>query len=348
MTNGERSVGAAGPVPLVRVERGGAVESRHLGWWVVVEPSGRVVAQGGDPATPVFARSASKPLQALALLTSGAADAHAVSDEELALACASHSAQQRHVDLVLGWLRRLGLDGDALGCGPQPRAWVPAGTETAVHNNCSGKHTGFLTLALHLGQPVADYLDPDGPAQAAVRAHVADATGVADAELTTAVDGCSAPTFRLPLRALATGIARLVDPPAATGVTTRAASRRIVGAMTSHPELVGGTNGRLCTEIMRAGGGRLVAKTGAEGMFVVADRRSGRAVAVKVADGAHRGHEVFLLALLDALGWLGEREQAALERWADGTVRNWAGRVTGRRAIEPGALDALSPGAGTR
>jgi L-asparaginase II len=214
-----------------------------------------------------------------------------------------------------------------------------------VHNNCSGKHAGVLTLALHLGQPTVGYLDPAGPAQTAVRAHLVAGTGVADRELIAAVDGCSAPTFRLPLRALATGIARHVAPPQGTDGATAAAARRIVGAMVAHPELVGGTNGRLCTEIMRAGRGRLVAKTGAEGMFVVADRRSGRAAAVKVADGAHRGHEVFLLALLDALGWLDDSDADPLHPWTDGAIRNWAGRVTGRRAIEPGALDAVPPDA---
>ncbi|MDY7106506.1 MAG: asparaginase [Actinomycetota bacterium] len=333
------NTGLDAPVPLVRIERGGEVESRHSGWWVIVEPTGEVVAGGGDPATPVFARSASKPLQALAMLTSGAADAHDVTDEEVALACASHSGQERHVALVETWLRRLGLTGADLRCGPQPRPWVRAGSETAVHNNCSGKHAGFLTLSLHLDQAPADYLDPVGAGQRAVRAHLAHATGTPDGDLVVAVDGCSAPTYRLPLRALATGLARLVAPP--EGGPDAAASRRVVGAMTAHPELVGGTNGRLCTEIMRAAGGRLVAKTGAEGVFVVAHRRDGRALAVKVADGAHRGHEVFLVALLDALGWLDGDGAAAVEDWRAGTIRNWAGLVTGRRVMEPGALDAV-------
>ncbi|RMH86204.1 MAG: asparaginase [Actinomyces sp.] len=298
---------ATGPAtsPLrVEVTRGVFVESGHLVTWVLTDTDGAVLAAAGDPDTLVPPRSAMKSLQAFALVAEGAADAHGVADHELALACASHSGEDGHVEAVGAWLERLGLGPDDLGCGP---AWpldadaarrlaARGGGPTRVHHNCSGKHAGFLTLARHLGVSPRGYLDPDHPVQQRVLATVADLTGAAVDRGPVAVDGCGAPVVALPLRALARGVARL----AAAGPDEP--GRRLVDAMVAHPWYVAGT-GRLDTRLLVALDGAGFTKVGAEGNMV-AGLDDGTALALKVHDGAGRAAGVALVHLLVALGRL--------------------------------------------
>ena len=330
----------ANPV-LVEVTRGGAVESRHRGAVAVADPSGRLVATWGDPTTSVFPRSALKPVQALPLAESGALAAWGLGNAELALATASHTGRPGHTDRVAAWLARLGLSAADLECGAHPptdpataRALAVAGqAPSPLHNNCSGKHAGFLTLARTLGAPTAGYVHPDHPVQRRVTAAIAALTGCDPAAAPCGVDGCGIPVFGLPLAGLATAMARLAAP---DGLETgrRLAARQVVAAMQAHPELVAGP-GRMGTEIMRRAPG-LVLKGGAEGVFAAILPEAGLGVAVKIDDGAGRAAEVAMLAVLVRLGRLPADGRPDLAAWLRPPVLNVAGRPTGEiRAVLP-------------
>jgi L-asparaginase II len=325
---------------LVRLRRGGAVESQHRGAWCLVDGAGRVLEGQGGFERPVFARSSVKSLQALPLVESGAAERFGFEPADLALAIASHDGEPLHARRVAARLAALGLGPEALRCGPQApgneqaRAALRARGEapSALHNNCSGKHAGFLALALYLGDPPERYLDPDSRTQREVRAALLEVTGLAPEALGTAIDGCSAPTFRLPLQALATGFARITSPERLPE-RHRAAARRLLDAAAAFPELVGGTRGRLCTEILRASGGRLFPKLGGEAVYAVGLAGGDRALAVKIDDGALRALHPLVVHLLEALGFAEADELAALEPFRERVLRNWAGLEVGRTEV---------------
>jgi L-asparaginase II len=307
---------AAGAVPLVEVTRGPFVECVHAGHAVVADESG-IVAAWGDPAAVILPRSSCKMFQALPLVESGAADAAGLGEEALALACASHSGGAAHVERVGRWLAALGLDEADLRCGTQvpddrsERARLRAlGRQPGqVHNNCSGKHAGFLTLAAHLGAG-PEYVAVDHPVQRAVRAAFEEMTGETSAGW--AIDGCSAPNFGCTLAGLARAAARMARP-AGLGRARGAAAERLVAAMMAHPLLVAG-EGRACTELMAAARGRAAIKTGAEGVFLAILPDRGLGVALKVADGATRASEAAVTALLVRLGLLEAEHPAVLRR----------------------------------
>ncbi len=333
---------ASGPNPApvaILVLRGERVESRHRVSYVVADAAGRRRHGAGDLDRPIFPRSAVKPLQALVLLESGAAERFAVSPAELALACASHGGEAMHVEAIRRWLARLGLEPASLECGAHPPLHGPSAERLVVagrppepvHNNCSGKHTAMLATARHLDAPLAGYTRPDHPVQRRVAAALAEMAGI-DALPAPALDGCGLPTYPLTLGQLATALARLADPaglPPARG----AACREICAAMTAHPKLVAGS-GRACTAIMTVAP-EVVVKTGAEGVYGAALPSLGLGLALKVEDGGSRAAPVALLALLEALGVLSPEQRAALDEVARPVLRNHAGRIVGR--IEPAA-----------
>lgn len=322
---------------LTRVWRGAHVESQHRGAWVVVDAAGRVVEGVGAVASPVFARSAIKSLQALPLVETGAAERFGYGDDELALALASHDGEPIHTERVERLLARMGLSPEALQCGPQAPGSAATRAEmtragarpTALHNNCSGKHAGFLALTLHLGVDPARYLDPEAEPQQRVRDAVESICGMASADVDTATDGCSAPTFRIPLQRLATGIARIANPEGLPA-GRRAAAERMQRAVAAHPDLIAGTRQRICTDLVRASGGRLFAKIGGEAVYLIGAVGRDRGLAIKVDDGSYRGFHALIVELCARLGWLGAAEVEALEAWRDRTLRNWAGRAVGR------------------
>ncbi len=301
------------------VSRGGHVENvHHVNYVVVSTDSGitdSIVDSGGDHSTAVFGRSATKPLQALPLVTTGAAAAFELAPAHLALACASHNGEDAHVELVTEWLDRIGCSVDDLECGVmQPftkdRAieLAASGVEPdARHHMCSGKHAGFLTVARHLGYPTVGYSSPDHPVQAHVRAAIEELTTTRLDDLPLGVDGCSVPTHATPLEALARGVlpfAPTDSPPQPGDTATRLACAAISAAMSAYPFLVAGTN-RLCTEAMQASAGRLVCKVGADGVYVAAARpETGQrfALALKVKDGSTRAAESALVHLLARRG----------------------------------------------
>jgi L-asparaginase II len=296
----------------LRIEamRGDLVESVHRVSAAVVHADGRLVAGAGDASRVAYWRSAAKPIQAMPLVEDGAADALGLTLEELALACASHSSEPRHLAVAGGLLRRIGATEAALACGPHPpisaavaervvREGIPL---TPIWSNCSGKHAGMLALARHHGWPWAGYERPGHPLQDRLLSEVARWTCIRAEAIPTATDGCAAVTFALPLSAMALAWARF-------GVDQAPAPARLREAMTTHPDLVAGT-GRLCTELMAALPGRVLAKVGAAGVYCAALPELGLGVALKVADGDSEVSPPALLALLSALaerGGVGDR-----------------------------------------
>lgn len=302
----------ANPV-LVEVTRGGAVESRHTGACAVMAADGRLVHGLGDVKCRVFPRSAIKPVQALPLIESGAADHFHVTEEEIALACASHNGEADHIVRVQAWLARLGLSADDLVCGGHPSLNPDVALRLAhdhvalghVHNNCSGKHTGFLCTALHMGEPIAGYERAEHPVQRRVAAAMEDMAGVRLNMQDCGIDGCGIPACSLPLEALALAMARMTD------TENRPAAKRIVRAMTAYPALVAGT-GRADTRIMAACEGRVATKAGAEAVHIAIVPERGWGIALKIDDGASRASDVAMVNTLNALDLLDAGARDAL------------------------------------
>ena len=325
---------------LVQVWRGDAVESQHRGAWVVCDSSGTTIDGVGAWRAPVFTRSAVKSLQALPLLETGAAQRYAFTDAEVTLALSSHNGEPCHTEPVAALLARLGLSAADLQCGPQP----PGDTEvrfqmrnegrkpTALHNNCSGKHAGFLALALHLNVPVREYLARGSASQRLVQKAVADMANLDEAELYVAVDGCSAPTFRMPLSGLATAFARVANP-AGLPPLRRAACERMTRAVADHPHLIAGHRQRICTDIARVTQGRLFPKVGGEAVYAIGVRGSDRALAIKVDDGNQRGFHALIVDLLRRFDFATRAECEALSNWEEQRLKNWAGLEVGRTQV---------------
>lgn len=290
--------------PLAEVTRGLGVESRHVGSVAVVDADGRVVFALGDAERPVYARSCVKALQALPLVESGAADRFGFGDAELALACGSHGGEPEHVETAAGALARLGLNAHALECGAHwplneraARALAASGEgPTALHNNCSGKHAGFLCLACAIGAPTRGYVEPDHPVQREAASAIADVTGIDLSAAPIGRDGCGVPTYAMPLAAIARGFARF-GTGRGVGEARAAAARRLMAAAWSAPNLVAGS-GKFDTETMRLMPQDVFVKMGAEGVHAAVLPRLGLGVALKVDDGANRGAEVAMAALL--------------------------------------------------
>jgi len=329
-----------GPSPLtVAVSRGPLVESRHQVICAVVDPDGEVIAGWGDTATPVYARSAIKALQALPIVESGAADAFAMTDAELALACASHNGEPAHVATATGLVRRIGLTLDDYECGTHwpmneaaVRAMAAAGEIPGpAHNNCSGKHAGFLATARHLGEPTKGYVLADHPVQVRVRRAMAEMCGVDLTDAPTGIDGCSIPTVAIPLAALARGIARFGCPDGLERGRAEAC-RRLARAIRAEPFMIAGT-GRFCTEAIAVTGGQALVKTGAEGVFMAAIPDRSLGIALKALDGATRAAESAMAALLDRLGLLDRAAIAAVAAASNQTLKNRNGLAVGRVGI---------------
>jgi L-asparaginase II len=323
-----------GPDPfVVEVRRGALAESRHRVLAVVADADGAVVAAWGDGQRPIYPRSAVKPLQALPLVESGAADACGLSAAELALACASHGGESVHTCTVASWLGRLGLGPADLECGSHPpyhaataEALVARGeAPSALHNNCSGKHAGMLTTARQLGEPTAGYVRADHPVQRRIAAVLEEMCRAPVAA--AGIDGCSIPTLAQPLAALATGMARFVAPDGLPPARA-AACRRIAAAMLAEPGMVAG-DGRFCTTLMRAAAGRIVAKGGAEGVYLAGLPARGLGLALKVEDGAPRAAEAGLAALLDWLDALDDGLRVAIAGFAAPRLSNRRGQAVG-------------------
>lgn len=331
----DNSITPADNPVLIELTRGDMVESGHRGAAAVVAADGHVVAAWGDVTRPVYPRSAVKPLQALALIETGAADAFAVGEAEIALACASHNGERTHVEAVAAWLGRMGLGDSDLECGPHAplgpaaragliRSGAPFGR---LHNNCSGKHAAMLATARHMGEPTAGYIQPGHPVQRRVRALLAEMGGTGLDDAPAGTDGCGIPTLGMPLLAIARAMARLVSPDSLAPARA-AAARRVIAAMTAHPHMVAGRD-RFCTRVLAAGGGGVLVKTGAEGVYAAALPGAGLGIALKIDDGAVRAAEAAIAALLPRFGALDGRVREVLAGYSHAVQRNWGGTETG-------------------
>ncbi|HEY7914681.1 MAG TPA: asparaginase [Blastocatellia bacterium] len=335
---------------LAEVTRGTIVESRHRGVIIIAEASGESIAEIGDASLITSTRSAIKPIQAIPIITSGAADHFKLTQGEIAIACASHEGERIHTETVIRMLKRASLTEAALRCGGH----APYNIETAqqlereaapytqLHNNCSGKHAGMLLTAAHLGLSTDDYYKPDHPIQRQVIS-LLSALGGLDHEPAVAIDGCSAPTFGVPLKSLAVAFARLIwnDSGSEDGwagpdklpARFSEAARRVTSAMIEYPEMVGGSN-RFDTDLLRAARGKLICKVGAEAVYAIGVLPASRfprglGIAIKIEDGAYRALGSVVVETLAQLRILDASELAELEKYHRPAIDNRRGLKVG-------------------
>lgn len=316
----------SGDEPLAALWRGSLIESVHRGRAVFCDPAGEVLEAIGDPEGYTYVRSSAKPFQALPLILSGAADAFGLTDEEIAIVCASHSGEDQHLAAVRSVLEKAGLSEDALQSGPHPPFHAPAADQISrsgegprpIHGNCSGKHAGMLALCAYEGWSLVDYRNPDHPLQRSILKVVTEVCALEPDEVLLGGDGCGVPAFAMPLRSLATGLARL-----ATGEYLSEGlaegCRRVREAMQANPHAVAGT-GRLDTRIMQ--NTALLTKSGAEGVFACGSA-NGWGMAIKVSDGAGRAVRPVVLSML------ARRGVALSEDLEPGAVRDLHGEAVG-------------------
>jgi L-asparaginase II len=327
------------PVPLVATTRGYpdsgyTIENVHMGSVAVADSEGRLLWSAGDPDYMTFTRSALKPFQALPFILDGGHDRFGLTRDELALLCASHSGEEKHVHLVQSILSKIGLDEHHLECGCQVPLYydsvnllAPAGHRwTQLHHNCSGKHSGFLAWCRLHGAPTRHYVDPQHPLQQAIRATLADAVGIPATQLPTGIDGCSAPNYALPLSRLAQLYARLAQGQA--DARLGGALGTLFDAMTTRPDLVSG-HGRSDLHLTTAGRGDWVCKIGADAVQAIGIRSAGIGIAVKIADGASRALHTATYRVLDELGLLDDEARGMLERFRQPAIKNARGTVAG-------------------
>ncbi len=327
-------------VPMVELWRGGLLESTHQGHAVLCDESGQIVRAWGDPDRIIFPRSSCKMIQALPLVESGAADAHGLTPAHLALSCASHQGAALHVNMARDWLAGLALGEPDLRCGahePYDRAErdrliCDHEGPCQLHNNCSGKHSGFLTVTKHL-KAGPEYVEIDHPLQKAIRAATEEVTGETVAGY--GIDGCSAPNFAMSIKGLAGAMARFAAA-GESGDTRQRAMHRLTRAMASYPELVAG-EGRSCTELMRAMEGRVTIKTGAEAVFVAILPEKRLGLALKIEDGNSRASEAALVGILSKLGVLEAAHPMAQKR-LPAPQTNCRGFTTGELRLSAGFL----------
>jgi len=321
---------------LVEVTRNGTVESRHFGAAVVCNFKGDIVESWGDIERLVFPRSALKPMMAIHLVESGACDHYGLRDAELSLACSSHQGQKIHQNLVESWLERLGLSEDHLACGTA----LPDDTESAhqliasgqnngcrIHHNCSGKHTGFLTTALHLDMSLDDYHQIEHPLQQLSLDILSNMADIDLKQYPMGIDGCGLPAPTMPLLQLGRATARFARPVDLSNFRAQAIYR-LHEAITNEPLYIAG-HGTIVSELNEVTKGAVLAKTGAEGIVTAALPKQGLGIAIKIADGSARARSVALLAILNHLGALSNEEKDKLQTHISPAIINSRGLNVG-------------------
>ncbi|MFW6437784.1 MAG: asparaginase [Armatimonadota bacterium] len=320
-------------VALATVSRDGVVESTHLGRAAICQADGRLLGNAGNPEAEQFWRSSSKPLQALSVVATGAADEFEFTQKELSVCCASHSGSADHVETVRGILAKLNLDESDLNCGShwpgdvdERNRLIREGEQPSqLHNNCSGKHAGMLATARALGAPTEGYLQFDHPVQHMIAVNLSLVSSIPEGQFKVGRDGCGAPTVAMPLSAMARAFARLAMPEELPDRLPEAA-RRICDAMAAEPVMVSAKSS-FNTELLRLGGGSIVAKGGAEGLFCMACRERGVGIAVKSSDGSGRPHPPAVIALMRKIGI--DVPDALAERFERVPVTNCHGETVG-------------------
>lgn len=321
---------------LLHYTRAGKVESMHRGDMAAVDVKGNLIDSVGNADLPMFWRSAAKPFQVLPFVEQGGITKFNISSEELALMVSSHSGEKEHVDLVLKTLAKVGLTEAALACGPaKPMNGKAANAilmqnqkYQAVHNACSGKHTGMLALAQMLGIPIEGYTAPDHEVQRAMHQAAADGAKLKPEEVDIGIDGCGVPVFYLPLKNMALAYARLAKPDEGDWGSRVDSVRVIRDAMIAHPNVVAGT-GRVDTAVMKLTKGRIIAKIGAEAVYCLASVKDGIGVAFKIEDGSFRAINPVVIGVLKRLGMISTAEHEELLRQFPPILKNHRGDVIG-------------------
>ena len=321
---------------LVDVIRGNLVESGHWGHIAVVNSEGELLYSNGDPNRVTFARSSMKPLQAIPIVETGAAAAYQFELDDLSLACASHSGESQHTDRVIAILTRLGLTSSSLQCGTHPPRWqetyeelMKSGKEvTAEYNNCSGKHIGMLTTAIHMGESLEDYYKMDHLVQKRIIEVISDLAEVPVDEIEIGIDGCGVPVHGIPLKNLALGFAKMANPSAQPEKRKRAIEQ-VTSAMMAAPEMVGGTD-RFCSDFMRIEEGRMFGKAGAEGVYCIGDLETGLGIAIKIEDGTGRATSPVAVEVLKQLGLLTEEKNELLQEYHYPKLKNARKEIIGQ------------------
>jgi L-asparaginase II len=339
---------------LARVLRGQTLESVHRGHFVVMDGDKTVLSAAGDPETVTFFRSACKAFQALPFITSGGAEHFGFSEEEIALACASHSGEPMHVKVAASMLEKAGFSETDLRCGTHlpfndteaKRMLATGERPTQLHNNCSGKHAAMLAFAKYIGADPKTYEAISNPIQQEILKNIAMFAELPVESISIGVDGCAVPNFAMPVSAMARCFANLINPPKAFGEDIRNACSRIVSAMTHHPQLIGGTE-RLDTLLMEAAPGKVISKVGAEGVWlcgILPNEKypKGLAIALKIEDGDDkRARPVVAIELMRQLGMI-SRDQ--LTEHSPSSIKNRRGDEVGRVVanIEPAQICNVS------
>lgn len=294
---------------LVEVTRGDLIESHHRGAYCVVDYQGNIIDKSGDIDNPIYPRSSIKVIQAISLLESGAADKFNITEQEISLACSSHNGEEIHINTALSMLKKAGLDDNDLQCGSHwpmnEQATVDLATSGQkpgmVHNNCSGKHSGFLVYMKHEKLPIDNYLSENHPLQISIRSILEDVCDINLSNAKVGIDGCAIPTWAIPLRSLAKGFAKLSAPEKNFSSSRAKAIQRITNSVFKHPYMIAGKD-RYDTKIMEAFPHQIFVKIGAEGVFCAFLPKLGYGIAVKCDDGAFRGAETILSGILVKLG----------------------------------------------
>jgi L-asparaginase II len=329
----------------VEVIRGDLVESRHRGIAAVIDAHGEVVHAWGDIDRHIYPRSAIKPLQALPLIETGAAENFNLSEPEIAISCASHNGEPHHADVVSGWLRRIGLGADDLECGrhlpydeESTHSLIRSGkSATNLNSNCSGKHTGFLTTAVHAGEPTRGYIGPDHPVQQRLETVLSEMSGIDLSGTERGADGCGIPVIGMPLSAMALALARMANPEN-LAPPRAAAAKRITTAMMAHPYNVAGRN-RFDTIAMQAAPGRFAVKTGAEAVHAGIVPELGLGIALKIDDGSKRAADVAMAAILQFLGLLDGAAETKMADLLEASIHNIPGERVGSVRMAEGWAD---------
>lgn len=322
---------------VANVYRGEKVESSHLGHIAVVNSEGTLLYTYGDPFRLTYARSSMKPMQTIPVIETGTADRYQLEPADLSLCCASHSGEPRHRSRAMSMLERAGQPEEVLQCGTH----VPRDEEsykqliregkplTPIYSNCSGKHSGMIATATHMGEDVATYHLPEHPVQQRILDVVEDMTGYPKEKIYMGTDGCGVPVHQLPLANYAWAFAKLAKPEVISNPTRQQAVIRVTDAMTAHPEMVGGNN-RYCTDLMTAFKGRIVGKAGAESVYCLGDRQTGLGIAVKIEDGGPRAINLVVNEVLRQLGIGIDGPLNDLAEYTNPAITNMSGTVVGR------------------
>lgn len=325
---------------MVNVYRGELIESIHQGDVAVVNDKGDLLAEFGNSEMITYWRSAAKPVQALPVVSSGAADKYNLTDKELAIMCASHSGEDQHVEVVRGILEKIGLKESDLNCGTHP----PLNKKTAkrlceegkepplIRNNCSGKHAGMLTMCQYNGWDLEDYPEIDHPLQQYLLDVISEITKYPREKIYTGVDGCGVVVFGMPLKNMALAYARLTNPKSLPE-KYREAAIRITRSMEKYPELIGGTK-RFNTELLKVGNSEFFAKSGAQAVFCVGHVEKNIGLALKVKDGNSRGVKPATIEAMKQLDLLSKKQLEKLQNYHEYIIKNHHGAKVGKAVAD--------------